>query len=700
MRHRLLLLLLLALVGSIFLVVPVHAQGDSQWKRSLDVQVPLTSRNQQVQTSSQPAQSVSTGATNITFAGVVLTVELATTSAEQQQGLRNRSSMPANHGMLFIFSQESEWGMWMYQMEFPLDMIWFNANRQAVFIEQNLPPCTTQEQECPTYTPNAYAMYVLAVNAGFVQTYGVTLGETFTFQGDEAMSISNLQYTSKIAVNKPLTVSFKISYFDGNYYDYLVTGITSSASFANGYVVSSSPQSCQPSTHAPYNNEAYCYFQLSAAQGSENVEFSLSGLPPGTYSFNARAILAYFSSACSSNDDVCIDADSGPTPFSFSVVNQFALTVNAPDQVPVTIDDAEQGTGTISQQLFPGLHSISVPDTVSINSISRLAFVGWSDGSNETTRMFVLGGNSKISANYVIQYLVSATTDSTVPPGWYDSGTVVQFSVNQAKWLNRYCTFLGGFGGWYNNGQLISKPNAATITINGPVNLTAKWNYLPSYLTILLLPVCSVITIIVYRRSGIRVSHTRTVNENVAWHSTIGGVPIGDIRDPVTGEAFEEGEVIWQCLNCSAIYHTQSREFINDENDARCVACLERNQIFRFQSGRGAARWIERVQFRPELITIDDVNQNVGRIVSFEGRVVEVEQGRTGAYTIKFERGPRASVFKLAISRRYISRFSRGSITIRSYQDHTIRVRGLIQKHSRHGLQILVNSEAMIQVVD
>ena len=111
--------------------------------------------------------------------GVTLTVELATTPAAQQQGLSDRDSMPADHGMLFIFAQPAEWGFWMHEMKFSLDIIWFNANRQVVFIEQDLPPCTPAV--CPVYTPPVNATYVLEVDAGFVRTNGVQLGDTFSF---------------------------------------------------------------------------------------------------------------------------------------------------------------------------------------------------------------------------------------------------------------------------------------------------------------------------------------------------------------------------------------------------------------------------------------------------------------------------------------------------------------------------------------
>jgi uncharacterized membrane protein (UPF0127 family) len=115
----------------------------------------------------------------IRIKGIVLIVDLATTPAEQEKGLSGRESMPPNKGMLFIFTVEGNWGFWMNGMKFPLDIIWFNSNREAVFIEQNLQPCGPSG--CPIYSPPTNATYVLEVNAGFVAAHNISLGDTFTF---------------------------------------------------------------------------------------------------------------------------------------------------------------------------------------------------------------------------------------------------------------------------------------------------------------------------------------------------------------------------------------------------------------------------------------------------------------------------------------------------------------------------------------
>lgn len=117
----------------------------------------------------------------ILLGGVVLTVELARTGLEQQRGLSGRSSLPRTQGMLFVFDHQDYWSFWMYEMEFPLDIIWFDSSRRAVYLEPNLPPCT--QMNCPVITPDLQAMYVLEVNAGFAATHNITLGTTFTVLG-------------------------------------------------------------------------------------------------------------------------------------------------------------------------------------------------------------------------------------------------------------------------------------------------------------------------------------------------------------------------------------------------------------------------------------------------------------------------------------------------------------------------------------
>jgi len=135
----------------------------------------------------QTISKLETPTTRILMSNITLTVELAETQAQWSQGLSGRDSMSSNHGMLFIFNHESKWGFWMKDMKFPLDIIWFSSDRKVVYIKQNLLPCSPDN--CPVFTPPVDALYVLEVNAGFVETHNISLDDTFTFLEVSALGI-------------------------------------------------------------------------------------------------------------------------------------------------------------------------------------------------------------------------------------------------------------------------------------------------------------------------------------------------------------------------------------------------------------------------------------------------------------------------------------------------------------------------------
>lgn len=126
------------------------------------------------------SSAATTDTTRIIVGGVVLIVELAETTAVQQNGLSGRLRLPTDHGMLFVFNHQDYWNFWMLNMRFPLDIIWFNCGGQAIFVKQGLPPCTSFEN-CPIFTPTSKAMYVLEVDAGFVGAHNISLGNSFVF---------------------------------------------------------------------------------------------------------------------------------------------------------------------------------------------------------------------------------------------------------------------------------------------------------------------------------------------------------------------------------------------------------------------------------------------------------------------------------------------------------------------------------------
>ena len=100
-------------------------------------------------------------------------VEIADEWPEMQKGLMYQESLPEDEGMLFIFPQSGNYPFWMKNTLIALDAIYISENGTIVDILQ-MEPCIADP--CPTYPPDADALYVLEVNKGFSERHGIEEG--------------------------------------------------------------------------------------------------------------------------------------------------------------------------------------------------------------------------------------------------------------------------------------------------------------------------------------------------------------------------------------------------------------------------------------------------------------------------------------------------------------------------------------------
>ncbi len=103
-------------------------------------------------------------------------IELATTEEEHARGLMFRKQMDENKGMLFMFPYEDWRSFWMRNTLIPLDIIYVNAKREVVSICKNAK--TLDETSLPSEAP---AMYVIEINAGLCDKYGIDKGTKVNF---------------------------------------------------------------------------------------------------------------------------------------------------------------------------------------------------------------------------------------------------------------------------------------------------------------------------------------------------------------------------------------------------------------------------------------------------------------------------------------------------------------------------------------
>ena len=104
------------------------------------------------------------------------TIEVAADEASREHGLMDRTQMDADHGMLFVFDDDTSRAFWMKNTKIPLDMLFFDADKKLVSIQHRVPPCTADP--CPAYSSGAPARYVLELNGGEAQKLGLTSGDT------------------------------------------------------------------------------------------------------------------------------------------------------------------------------------------------------------------------------------------------------------------------------------------------------------------------------------------------------------------------------------------------------------------------------------------------------------------------------------------------------------------------------------------
>ena len=102
---------------------------------------------------------------------VNVTVEIARTSDELRRGLMWRDEMPADHGMLFVFPDESERTFWMKNTPLPLDIVYIDSSARVVSIAADTTPYSTAS--IPSRGP---ARYVLEVHGGFCRKHAILPG--------------------------------------------------------------------------------------------------------------------------------------------------------------------------------------------------------------------------------------------------------------------------------------------------------------------------------------------------------------------------------------------------------------------------------------------------------------------------------------------------------------------------------------------
>lgn len=106
-------------------------------------------------------------------------VEVAIYPNERAQGLMYRTKMDEDKGMLFLFEREEPQSFWMKNTIIPLDILFISSKGVINTIHRNTVPYS--EKPLPSKDKS---QFVVEVNAGYCQKYGIKEGDLIEYKLD------------------------------------------------------------------------------------------------------------------------------------------------------------------------------------------------------------------------------------------------------------------------------------------------------------------------------------------------------------------------------------------------------------------------------------------------------------------------------------------------------------------------------------
>ncbi len=103
------------------------------------------------------------------------TAYIADTPLKQAVGLMFRAKLRKNECMVFAFRTAQKYGIWMRNMNFPIDIIWLDGQKRVVYIKHNAKPA--RGLDFTTHRPSAIARYVLELPSGTAKNIKINTGQ-------------------------------------------------------------------------------------------------------------------------------------------------------------------------------------------------------------------------------------------------------------------------------------------------------------------------------------------------------------------------------------------------------------------------------------------------------------------------------------------------------------------------------------------
>ena len=115
--------------------------------------------------------------TIVSINGINLKTEIADTEAKREKGLSFRKSIKSDEAMIFVFPYPGQYGFWMKDMSFDIDIAWIDINKKIIHIEK--------EASHLSYPKIFYSaepsLYVIETDKNFFESNNIKIGDIVNF---------------------------------------------------------------------------------------------------------------------------------------------------------------------------------------------------------------------------------------------------------------------------------------------------------------------------------------------------------------------------------------------------------------------------------------------------------------------------------------------------------------------------------------
>lgn len=112
----------------------------------------------------------------------IINVEIAESDVERQRWLKFRDDkFQSNSGMILVYPKLDYHELWLINILYNLDIMWFDENGNLVYMKKNEKPCENilDPQKCTVKT-TIPAKYIVVSSSGFIQENNITNSSKLT----------------------------------------------------------------------------------------------------------------------------------------------------------------------------------------------------------------------------------------------------------------------------------------------------------------------------------------------------------------------------------------------------------------------------------------------------------------------------------------------------------------------------------------